>query len=509
MLSRKRKSTKSSEASFLEKLYAILSNDSYSQYIHWSPDGLYIIISDPNGLSKKVLPEYYKHHNFSSFVRQLNMYKFRKIKDSNKKGEQKYAHNEFNESKSLKEIKLIKKEPKTTHVEPVENENLTNFKNCSIPNEDIEYMQKIEEIENLDEASKIKEYKSILKNEELTNLVNVKLLNFLINKSRENNDSKRLIENEINNLKNQNNNLMKQLELMKNKIEAQNKKSKEMKGMIMFLSLLNSKKIQNAINLDLDIITDFEKEFALYKNKRKIDNEIENPFDLIDSEEEEEKEEEEEEEREKDINPNKNTCNPSRIPSVIFNPYMYSSYLNNNYFSRTSRISIESDYNYDRNSNIMNYDNINNINSLEGYNNEIFKMKQLINNPIFLTNSNNINLNNNLNNSIKIQDSIYLIKKQNIPNILNQGYLYKKSNSSLYEKRFIIIDSTPKLIFIVPEKNILEGEILLEKSLKVVPKNKNEFELITKDKIYKFKDDEGNAIFWQKVIIDAINLYSK
>jgi hypothetical protein len=188
---------------------------------------------------------------------------------------------------------------------------------------------------------------------------------------------------------------------------------------------------------------------------------------------------------------------------------MYSSYLNNNYFSRTSRISIESDYNYDRNSNIMNYDNINNINSLEGYNNEIFKMKQLINNPIFLTNSNNINLNNNLNNSIKIQDSIYLIKKQNIPNILNQGYLYKKSNSSLYEKRFIIIDSTPKLIFIVPEKNILEGEILLEKSLKVVPKNKNEFELITKDKIYKFKDDEGNAIFWQKVIIDAINLYSK
>ena len=508
MYAKKRKSNKRLETSFLEKLYAILSNDSYSQYIHWSPDGLYVIISDPNGLTKKVLPEFYKHHNFSSFVRQLNMYNFRKVRTSNKKGEQKYMHKEFNESKKPKDIKLIKKKPKT---EPVENENLTNFKSCSFPNEDQEYVKKIEQIESLDEESKIKEYKTILKNEELTNLVNVKILNCLINKSKENNDSKRLIENEINNLRNQNNNLMHQLELMKNKIEEQNKISKKMKGMIMFLSLLNTKKTQNKINLDLDNINDFEKEFAPLK--KKIDIENENPFDSILSDSEEEIEEEEEE-REVDLYPNMNICNPnnfSAIPSYIFNHNMYSSLLNNNVISRTSRISIESDYNYDRKSNIMNYDNINNINninSLEGYN-----MKPFISNPIILTNSNNINLNNslnnNLNNSIKIHDSIYFLQNQNIPNILNQGYLLKKSNSSLYEKRCIIIDSTPKLLIIDPEKNIIEGEILLEKSVKVVPINKKEFQLITKDKIYKFKDNEGNAIFWQKVINDAINMYSK
>jgi hypothetical protein len=301
---------------------------------------------------------------------------------------------------------------------------------------------------------------------------------------------------------------MHQLELMKNKIEEQNKISKKMKGMIMFLSLLNTKKIQNKINLDLDNINDFEKEFAPLK--KKIDIENENPFDSILSDSEEEIEEEEEE-REVDLYPNMNICNPnnfSAIPSYIFNHNMYSSLLNNNVISRTSRISIESDYNYDRKSNIMNYDNINNINSLEGYN-----MKPFISNPIILTNSNNINLNNslnnNLNNSIKIHDSIYFLQNQNIPNILNQGYLLKKSNSSLYEKRCIIIDSTPKLLIIDPEKNIIEGEILLEKSLKVVPINKKEFQLITKDKIYKFKDNEGNAIFWQKVINDAINMYSK
>ena len=108
MFTKKKKNGKKEEKSFLDKLYAILSNDKYSQYIHWSPDGLYVIISDPNGLTKKVLPEFYKHHNFSSFVRQLNMYNFRKVRTSNKRDqkEQKYMHKEFNESRIPEEIKL-------------------------------------------------------------------------------------------------------------------------------------------------------------------------------------------------------------------------------------------------------------------------------------------------------------------------------------------------------------------------------------------------------------------
>ena len=502
MLAKKRKKGKTEEKSFLDKLYAILSNDSYSQYIHWSPDGLYIIISDPNGLSKKVLPEFYKHHNFSSFVRQLNMYNFTKVRTSNKREqkEQKYMHKEFNESKKAEEIKLIKK--KKLKTEPKDNDNLTNSKNCSIPNEDKEYVQKIEQIENLDEDSKIKEYKKILKNEELTNLINEKILNYLINKSRENNDSKRLIENEINNLTIQNNDLMKQLELLKNKLEEQKKISKKMKAMIMLLTLLNNKKILNTINFDLKNLDDFEKEFSSFKAKI-------NPFELIDTDSEEEEEV-------PAMNPpqNPNFCNPNKfsvIPAYIYNYNMYSgiSYPSSNLISRNSLMSIDNEYYYDRKSNIMNYDNINNINNLEGFNNnEYLKMKQIINNSLFLNNSNNIN-NNNINNSIKIQDSIYFSKNQNMTNILYQGYLYKKNNSHFYEKKCIIIDSTPKLIFIDPEKNIIEGEILLEKSIKVVIINKKEFKLVIKDKIYYFKDDEGKAIIWEKVINDAINKYSK
>ena len=502
MLAKKRKKSKTEEKSFLDKLYAILSDDSYSQYIHWSPDGLYVIISDPNGLSKKVLPEFYKHHNFSSFVRQLNMYNFRKVRTSNKRDqkEQKYMHKEFNESRIPEEIKLIKK--KKLKAESKDNDNLTNSKSCSIPNEDKEYVQKIEQIENLDEDSKIKEYKKILKNEELTNLINEKILNYLINKSRENNDSKRLIENEINNLTIQNNDLIKQLELLKNKLKEQKEISMKMKVMIMFLTLLNNKKIQNKINFDLKNLDDFEKEFSSFIAKI-------NPFELIDTDPEEE---EEVPEMNPPQNPNiYNQNNFSVIPAYIINYNMYSgvSYPSSNLISRNSIMSIDNEYNFDRKSNIMNFDNINNINSLEGYNNnEFLKMKQFINNSIFLNNSNNIK-NNNINNSIKNQDSLYFPKNQNMTNILNQGYLDKKNNSHLYEKKRIIIDSTPKLIFIDPEKNIIEGEILLEKSIKVVLINKKEFKLVIKNKIHYFKDNEGKAIIWEKVINDAINKYSK
>ena len=111
MLGKKRKIKKISKAepSFLVKLYKILNENECNSYIHWSQDGLSIIISDSNGLTKKVLPKYYNHHNFASFVRQLNMYNFHKIRSDPKSGEQKYIHSEFVKQKTIKEIQSIRR----------------------------------------------------------------------------------------------------------------------------------------------------------------------------------------------------------------------------------------------------------------------------------------------------------------------------------------------------------------------------------------------------------------
>ena len=490
MLAKKRKPSKKTEASFLEKLYDILSNDDdYSQYIHWSPDGSCIVISDPNGLTRNVLPKFYKHHNFSSFVRQLNLYNFKKVKNTGKgqkrEKEERYKHKEFNERINQKDIKSIKKVKNDTPEK-------SSLKNSNIPNEDPEYVKKIEELEQLDEVSKVKEYKNILNSEELTNLTNVKILNYLINKSKENSDNKRLIQNGICNLTKENNNIIEKLELLKGKIEEQKKPSMKMKSMVMLLSLLNCKNIRNKVNLDIDNINDFENKVESYK--KKIDDEIKkiNPFDDIETYSEEVIEKVPEV---YNINPLPPPSKPSIPNFITFIPYnQYTLPYLSNAFSIGSKISVES-----ISQNFINYGNVKNI---ERYSSDL-QQKQSKNNSIALTN------NNNITNQFKIQDSIFLAENQSTPIIFKQGYLYIKNNLSQYEKRLIIIDSTPKLIFIHPENIIKESEIFLEKSFKVVYVNKNEFELVTKDRIYKFKDNEGNSIIWKKTIENIINIYSK
>ncbi len=50
--------------------------------IHWSPDGEAFRVADSNAFSKHVLPNYFKHNNWQSFIRQLNIYGFMKLTDT-------------------------------------------------------------------------------------------------------------------------------------------------------------------------------------------------------------------------------------------------------------------------------------------------------------------------------------------------------------------------------------------------------------------------------------------
>lgn len=65
-------------AGFVSKLYRMV-NESTSNLIQWGADGTTFLVTKPEEFSRHVLPHFFKHNNFSSFVRQLNMYGFHKV----------------------------------------------------------------------------------------------------------------------------------------------------------------------------------------------------------------------------------------------------------------------------------------------------------------------------------------------------------------------------------------------------------------------------------------------
>ncbi|KAF5734831.1 heat stress transcription factor B-2b [Tripterygium wilfordii] len=64
---------------FLTKTYQLVDDPSVDDMISWNEDGSTFIVWRPAEFARDLLPKYFKHNNFSSFVRQLNTYGFRKV----------------------------------------------------------------------------------------------------------------------------------------------------------------------------------------------------------------------------------------------------------------------------------------------------------------------------------------------------------------------------------------------------------------------------------------------
>ncbi|KAI0101803.1 hypothetical protein GGR51DRAFT_550742 [Nemania sp. FL0031] len=63
---------------FVQKLNSFLEDGKNTELIRWSDKGDSFIVLDEDEFAKTLIPELFKHNNYASFVRQLNMYGFHK-----------------------------------------------------------------------------------------------------------------------------------------------------------------------------------------------------------------------------------------------------------------------------------------------------------------------------------------------------------------------------------------------------------------------------------------------
>jgi hypothetical protein len=87
---------------FISILKALLNDERFHRAIRWSENGCAIVISDGETFKKLVLDgseEMFKTRNFTSFVRQLNLYGFKKVPINGKGGDpsknMKFEHQNF------------------------------------------------------------------------------------------------------------------------------------------------------------------------------------------------------------------------------------------------------------------------------------------------------------------------------------------------------------------------------------------------------------------------------
>jgi hypothetical protein len=87
----------SSVPAFLLKTLDILENPEHEHLIAWNAQGNAFIVKDINAFAEEILPNYFKHNNFASFVRQLNMYDFHKTR--HEENENEFKHKFFQRGK--------------------------------------------------------------------------------------------------------------------------------------------------------------------------------------------------------------------------------------------------------------------------------------------------------------------------------------------------------------------------------------------------------------------------
>lgn len=101
---------------FLTKLYQLVGDPATTEMVSWTnEDGSSFTVHKPNEFARDILPTYFKHNNFSSFVRQLNQYGFHKQNPDRWM----FGHDSFRKDRPDLLKNITRRRPKQTSTIPV------------------------------------------------------------------------------------------------------------------------------------------------------------------------------------------------------------------------------------------------------------------------------------------------------------------------------------------------------------------------------------------------------
>ena len=261
MIGKKRthKKIESKQDKFHLKLYDILSKEEYSEIIHWSQNGSYIIIANAHLLEQKILPIYFNHQNYSSFVRQLNMYHFHKIRTDPGKPEQYFINETLNKNKTMKEIKDFKRKEKNRQKCLFFQDEDSNIKYTILPDKKEKDIKNQEISITLEEKEEEKEnaFQKATEKGKMDENEKEKLLLSLLDKTKENIDKVNEYRNKLKEMNEKQSEINTQIKNINDEIESQNIFLKKIKGLYFFLvtllmrknNCITEKKIENKINI--------------------------------------------------------------------------------------------------------------------------------------------------------------------------------------------------------------------------------------------------------------------
>jgi len=180
---------------FPEKLFKILQDENNKQLIHWDKEGKVVEIENEFKFSK-ILEENFKHSNYDSFIRQLNLYGFEKLTNLEQSDKELFTLENFTKNSNeedIREIKRKKKDSNNIKTKQTEEREKIEENNKKID----EFLIEIKKEE--DDLIKIEKYKSIINDDKIyiNNKLITNILEYINDKKKEIKINNEKYQNEI------------------------------------------------------------------------------------------------------------------------------------------------------------------------------------------------------------------------------------------------------------------------------------------------------------------------